>query len=142
MTFGEKLKKVREKKGISQRVLGERMNVTQQTIAQYEKALNTPKLVTIRKLAKALEVPLSELIEDWEQFSAEELRKDFFDPVIKEADMILEQCDVLKKVRTVFDEDAEHILTVYSVLNEDGKIEAVKRISELAEITRYTISEN
>ena len=45
MTFGERVKELRLKKGLSQRELGERMGgITQQTIAQYEKSENYPKL--------------------------------------------------------------------------------------------------
>lgn len=61
MTFGETVKKIREEKGLSQRQLGLEMGVKQQTIAQYEKAINTPKAETVRRLASALKVPVREL---------------------------------------------------------------------------------
>ena len=63
MTFGERVKELRLKKGLSQRELGERMGgITQQTIAQYEKSENYPKLETIRRIAKALDVPFDNLV--------------------------------------------------------------------------------
>ncbi|MFQ9716482.1 MAG: helix-turn-helix domain-containing protein [Blautia sp.] len=78
MTFGERVKELRLKKGLTQRELGERMGgITQQTIAQYEKIVEQPKLVTIRKIANALDVKLYELVIDWSQFSPEELKEDF-----------------------------------------------------------------
>ena len=36
--------------------------ITQQTIAQYEKSENYPKLETIRRIAKALDVPFDNLV--------------------------------------------------------------------------------
>ena len=63
MTFGERVKELRLKKGLSQRELGERMGgITQQTIAQYEKSENYPKLETSRRIAKALDVPFDNLV--------------------------------------------------------------------------------
>ena len=63
MTFGERVKELRLKKGLSQRELGERVGgITQQTIAQYEKSENYPKLETIRRIAKALDVPFDNLV--------------------------------------------------------------------------------
>ena len=62
MTFGERLKAIREQKGLSQRELGERLGVRQQTIAQYEKAVDLPKMKTIEKIAKALNISTKELL--------------------------------------------------------------------------------
>ena len=62
MTFGEKIKKIRQDKGISQRELGIRLGVRQQTVAQYEKIEEPPKFETIRRIAEALEVPFDEVI--------------------------------------------------------------------------------
>ena len=63
MTIGERVKELRLKKGLSQRELGERMGgITQQTNAQYEKSENYPKLETIRRIAKALDVPFDKLV--------------------------------------------------------------------------------
>lgn len=63
MSFGRKIKQIRESKGLSQRELGERLGVTQQTIAQYEKINEPPKAGTIKKIADALEVDTSKLLE-------------------------------------------------------------------------------
>ena len=63
MNFGERLKKIRKEKKLSQNDVAIKMGVTQQTIAQYEKAENTPKYETIERLALALGVKISELLE-------------------------------------------------------------------------------
>lgn len=77
MTFGEKIKIIREKKNMTQSDLASKMSVSQQAIAKYEKIIEQPKLATIRKIANALDVKLYELVIDWSQFSPEELKEDF-----------------------------------------------------------------
>ena len=66
MTFGEKIKTIRENRRLSQSALAEKMHVTQQAVAKYEKIVEQPKLATVRKIANALDVPISELIDNWE----------------------------------------------------------------------------
>lgn len=64
MTFGEKMKKVRKEKGLSQQELGKIIGIKQQTVAQYEKVPYTPKYDTVRKIAEALDCPINALVED------------------------------------------------------------------------------
>ena len=73
MTFGQKVKEIRKKKNLSQQQLGQIMGIKQQTVAQYEKAIDQPKLSTVRKIAEALDVTISELVVDWSSFSPGEL---------------------------------------------------------------------
>ena len=75
-TFGENLKVIREQKGLSQSELGERLGVRQQTVAQYEKAEEQPKMKTIRRLASALDVPMYRLVTNWQEFSSDEFCED------------------------------------------------------------------
>lgn len=76
MTFGEKVKATREKKGLSQSTLAKRMHVSQQAVAKYEKIVEQPKLSTVRKIAEALEISISELVNDWRQYTPEEIAAD------------------------------------------------------------------
>lgn len=62
MTIGEKIQRSRKEAGLSQRELGERLKVSQAMIAQYENGKRIPKTETIRKIAYALNVPITELI--------------------------------------------------------------------------------
>lgn len=72
LTFGERVKEIRKRKGLSQLDLGERMNISQQAVGRYEKAIDQPKMTTVRKLADALNVAVSELIIDWSAISFDE----------------------------------------------------------------------
>ncbi|MDO4312373.1 MAG: helix-turn-helix transcriptional regulator [Eubacteriales bacterium] len=79
MTFGEKVKELRIRKGLSQKQLGEKMGIRQQTVAQYEKAIEQPKLATVRKISNALDVTIGELVTDWSEFSPGEIFEDMED---------------------------------------------------------------
>jgi len=57
VTFGQKLKKIREEKGISQQELAERLgHKTNSYIAEVEKGKFIPKEEKLRKIAKALDI--------------------------------------------------------------------------------------
>ena len=61
MTIGEKMKKIRTEKGLSQKEVAKRLGVSQPSYAQYESGKRKPKFETIQKIAKALEVTFNEL---------------------------------------------------------------------------------
>ena len=117
MNIGQQIRKYRKESHLSQKELGTRLGVSQQNIAQYENGRRIPKLETIKKIAAALDIPLSEL-----------------DPRSVEArsshvpDVSCEERDPAQN----------RIMEYYSLLNDTGRQEAIKRMAELAEIPRYT----
>lgn len=71
--FGEKLKELREKRNLSQKELGDKMGeITQQTIAQYEKKETVPKFETVSKIANALEINPNIFYSDFSQSTADD----------------------------------------------------------------------
>lgn len=67
MTIGENIRRIRKEKGITQKELGERLNMTQSAIGQFENNKTSPKKDTIEKIASALSVKPSELMKGvWE----------------------------------------------------------------------------
>jgi len=63
-TIGKNLKKLREQKGISQDRLSKLADISLNTIAKLELEQSpNPTIETLQKLAKALEVNVSEIIE-------------------------------------------------------------------------------
>lgn len=65
MNFGDKLKELRKEKGLSQKELAEKLNVTQRTISYYENSVTAPSNAEIvAKIADALNVRLDELAAD------------------------------------------------------------------------------
>lgn len=63
MTIGERIKKIRQENGLSQRELGKKLNVSQQMIGQWETGKSNPKIETLRRIADTLEVGLWEIVE-------------------------------------------------------------------------------
>ena len=61
MTVGENIRRIRKEKHLSQRELGKKLGISQQMIGQYENNPTPPKLETVRKIAKVLNVSVSEL---------------------------------------------------------------------------------
>lgn len=60
--FGQRLAAVRRSKGLSQRELAKRLNVTREMIDYYERRAPNPALDFIERAAVALEVSVAELL--------------------------------------------------------------------------------
>jgi len=59
---GQRIRQARQAAGLRQAEVGRRMGVTAVAICQYERGHKNPKLETIRRIAHALECPVSELV--------------------------------------------------------------------------------
>ena len=55
MTLGQKIKKLRNEKGLTQKDLADQLHVTFQTVSKWEKDENEPDISTLRELAKLFE---------------------------------------------------------------------------------------
>lgn len=62
MSFADNLKKAREMKDISQAQLANAVGVSQPTIAQYEKGLKLPTVITAADIARRLGTTCEELV--------------------------------------------------------------------------------
>ena len=73
MTLGQKLKKLRADKGMTQKDLAEQLHVTFQTVSKWENDENEPDISTLKELAKLYDVSVDYLIsEDEEKFQTHE----------------------------------------------------------------------
>lgn len=141
MDIGEKIKAHRKRVGLSQKELGQKLNVSQQHIAQYESGKRTPKLDTIQKIATALNISVNDLLESpLDDSPLYQVLKnvDYSDSPVSR-NFINAQLTV--QVHDWQQIDIELVKT-FKKLNEDGKAVAVERIEELTEIPRYTQKEN
>lgn len=64
MKLGEKILKLRKKQGLSQEQLGEQVNVTRQTISNWELDETTPNPDQLKLLSKALNISIDELLDN------------------------------------------------------------------------------
>lgn len=128
MTVGDNIKQIRIDKGLTQKQLGElcKPHMADSAIRRYENGKANPKLETVRRIADALGVSMSDLIDDWSIFSKAEIFEDLSD---KEVDYAALDPRAAAK---------EHkILEKYRNLNNEGQNKAVEYVSDLAKIPSY-----
>lgn len=78
MTLGQKLKKLRADKGLTQKGLADQLHVTFQTISKWENDENEPDIATLKELAKLYDCSVDYLIseEDEEKVVEEEIKEE------------------------------------------------------------------
>lgn len=67
--FGERMRKLREKKRVSRRVVADFVQTSKNSIVRYERGERTPDITTASRIADYFEVSLDWLIgyEEWEE---------------------------------------------------------------------------
>ena len=97
MTTGEKIKEERRKRGLSQRELAERAEMSAQQLGQYENDRYLPKLTTLKRIANAINPGLSmfalmgddEYLEIYpEEIRTKEHKPDIFDDLSVGSEML------------------------------------------------------
>lgn len=71
--FGEKLKRAREARGMTQQTLADQLYVTRQAVSRWENGARYPDLLTAKKLSDCLGVSLDELLSGEERPAEVEL---------------------------------------------------------------------
>lgn len=71
MTFGERLRKIRIEKGLTQANLSKLCGISSRMIQIYESRDGNPRYDAVKKLAAALEIPVSELLGETELLIAQ-----------------------------------------------------------------------
>ena len=72
MTLGQKIKKLRVDKGLTQKELADKVYVTFQTVSKWEKDENEPDVSTLRELAKLFDCSMDYLLSEDESIEEEE----------------------------------------------------------------------
>ena len=158
------IREERIRQGLSQKELGEMVGLPQQAINRIEQGQRKLDVELFEKLCKSLNIkkigsftvnfissyykmdvgddPICPVDELQDEFPSDDSDKIYDDPLSyehsysyanseEEYDKYLEQCQK---------QGEEFLLTDYRKLNATGKAEARKRVNELTEIPRYTIS--
>lgn len=63
MNLGENIKRARERAGITQIMLAERLNVNQMAISRWENNNRTPNAITFREICRAIGASADEILE-------------------------------------------------------------------------------
>lgn len=112
MNFSDNLKQLRKSKNLKQAELAAYFGVGRTTVTSWENGATIPNIDILDKLATLLDVS---------------------------ADELLGRPQVIDKFKR--NDDNVKLLAQYSKLNDIGKKEAVKRVSELCMIPKYTAKE-
>ena len=67
MTLGQKIKKLRNDKGLTQKDLADQLHVTFQTVSKWEGNTNEPDIATLKELAKPFGCSMDYLLADEEE---------------------------------------------------------------------------
>ena len=167
MTTGELIRKYRKAVGFTQKELGARSGIAEPTIRKYESNRLNPKIETLQKIAKALNIPVARLYGLGDR-ETPELQAALDEAIKKSADeqgnidldsfrenLIIENAHViyrdlvtlrrktdelyLEVLKNQTDDDLRSILCDdFDTLNRVGKIEAVKRVSEMVSLRRFS----
>lgn len=163
--IAENIRALRKEKGLTQKVLGEKSGIAEITIRQYEAGKYIPKYDNALKLAAALGVSIHKILDYdnavghynplgmiyYTQAGAEEYNKIIDrqrsgeNPTPQDVQLVSDYIKEDPVEREWFvrngllslQGDLLHIREAYAVLNDEGRKEAVKRIEELTEISRY-----
>ena len=125
MHIGEKIREIRISKGITQKQLAEKLNTSQQNLAQYENGKRNPKLETLQRIATALDVAISNLLTKEYIMQGNITRNDLNDWI-----------DVLGETKS------DKINELFDSLNEKGKDKAIEQVELLTKIPEYTEEES
>jgi len=123
MSFGERMKQIRQIKGMTQNQLAEKANISRVAIGNYERGDRQPNIYITQKIADALGVPVADLA-GWSVFDEQ-------NPHLADEVKLLE---LAKKI----DANTFKLNELFSQLNDSGKAKAVDALSDLAMIEKYT----
>lgn len=75
MTFGEKLKEARQKAGLSQEQLSEKLHVSRSAVAKWETGKGMPDIENLKAAAKLLNVSIDYLLDEGSGFSVQSIKE-------------------------------------------------------------------
>lgn len=123
--IGEKIKSYRLLKNMTQKKLSELTGIHEVTIRQYEANKYSPKMINLEKIATALDVSPSDLIEITEDSNLYQILK-----LVPSASF-----DTDNKRVKLFNANELHN---YFLLNEKGRQKALSYIEDLVKLPEYT----
>lgn len=132
MTVAENIKLIRKEKGITQKQLGEKCGLSEAMIRQYELGLRNPKLENLKKIAKAFDIYVGDLLADNFPEYKDQIVEDFSQKMVDK----LKNTTVTYKV-SYGDTYIEKVEELFDLLNTAGKEKAVEQIELLTKIPEY-----
>ena len=128
--FNTKLRELRNYKGITQAELAKHLDVTQQAIGRWEKAITSPDYETLKKLAAYFNVTTDYLLGLSDQPQGTGFQKELLGDTTQDSHIVMTS-------NTLGDSDTDDIQRRYSQLDEAGKA-AVKNLMSIFENAKKT----
>lgn len=133
MTIGNRIKRLREEKGLTQTELADLIGTTKQNIYKYETGIitNIPS-DKIELMAEKLSVSPAYIM-GWAE-SGKKVVDDYLlsnDELEKSIELALDMSG------EVYASSPKYIVHYYNKLNSEGKTEATRRIAEMAKLDEY-----
>ena len=141
MTLAEKLKQLREQRGMTQKQVAALMGISQQAYGQYESGTRLPKPETLGRIAAALDSTLDEITQctDLAAYGVGDksasYMKDFIYGAVAQWSS---EGAVLKKYNSL-NPKFEALSAAFDALNDNGQTVAVERVQELTQIPAYQL---
>ncbi len=134
MNIGANIRRIRMEKKMTQKELGEKIgSISQQQIARWENGDKNITLDNLRKISAALGVYISDLVDDWNQFSKEDIAEDWksnnTSGISHEKAIELGGYPINGLEKSLFN--------VYRSLNRTGQEKALDQIALLTKIPEY-----
>lgn len=133
MTFSDRLKKIREQKGLTQEQLAQRSGLSRRMIQKYESGVARPRFDASEKIASALEVPVSELLGENGTLVAQAVEK-YGSRGAKQAEELMSEVTGLFAGGEMAEEDMDvmmrAITEAYWIAKEKNKKYTPKRYTE------------
>lgn len=83
MSFGKKLRELREKKGLTQKELGDILNLTKSNISKYENEKLEPNLETFKKISDLFQVSAEFLLDNSIVYAKKSMKEQIGNDIIQ-----------------------------------------------------------
>lgn len=132
MTTGQRIRNARKKANMTQAELAQKLEIPFQSISQWERDVRKPKIESLRKIAKEVNCPITDLLTE------DEIPIVRLGYIAGRQDGGDEWLEYLKNFLNYSFSDAEkEIVDLLAKLNHEGQAKAVERVEELTEIPKY-----
>ena len=134
MTIGMNIKKYRKRMGLTQDELGKKLGIKQQTIAMYENDKTNIKPVTLKEIANALNVSLTDLMPELLLTDSE--KKAIINAASNAGPERLSEIN-RQRIENLNKRKREQLLSNYDKVNEDGKEKIFEYSKDIASNPNY-----
>lgn len=135
MNIGKKMKEVRKRNCLTQEQLANKVGISLMSIRRYEKDERSPNMKTLKKIAAALDVPISDLIEGDAAATMQASQAILNDFTSNPQNWHKAEPGELTEL--VNAQREERLKKAYYSMNEAGQEKAVERVEELTEVPKY-----